>query len=152
VKPADLLFVEPRGYAGTAIMIAAVSGVPFAVLISLWFAATRQRPLVELLPSGVAAGLVFGVCFGLIMAFLFRGETTAVEVADADAFVPRLNIALSQLGYHPATHDGDFLTFKPSWQAGLAAGRIAVQLQDERAVIVGPRMYVRKLVERLETV
>jgi hypothetical protein len=57
---------------------------------------------------------------------------------------------MSQLGYHPATGDGSFLTYKPSFQAGLAAGRVSVQLRGGDAVIVGPRMYLRKLLDRLD--
>jgi hypothetical protein len=42
------------------------------------------------------------------------------------------------------------LAFRPGWQAGLLAGRILVQLRDHEVVVVGPRMYVGRLVARLE--
>ena len=144
-----LLLPEPRSYAGTAIIMGAATGLPFAILWSWLVSAMLQRSFGELLPVGVGVGLFFGVSFGITMAFFFKGKTAAVAVAEPKGFVKRLNVSLSQLGYHPATQTEDFFTYKPSFQAGLAAGRIAVQLQEGQAVIVGPKMYVEKLLQRL---
>lgn len=149
MKPSQLLLPEPRSFAGTAIMLAAITGLPFALLWTGLMAIMQGQPFGEILPLGLVAGLLFGVSFGLIMAFFLKGETATLAVEDEQAFVARLNIATSQLGYYPATQGEGFFTYKPSFQAGLAAGRISVQLQDDRAVIVGPRMYVKKLLKRL---
>jgi uncharacterized protein (DUF1501 family) len=143
------LLPEPRSYAGTAIMLGAVTGLPFAVLWTWLDSAMLQRSFGELLPVGVGVGLFFGVSFGLTMAFFLKGKTATVAVAEPKGFVNRLHVAMSQLGYHPATQIEDFFTYAPSFQAGLAAGRMAVQLQEGQAVIVGPKMYVEKLLQRL---
>src|SRR5262249_42835450 len=143
------LLPEPRSYAGTAILFGAFTALPFALMWTLLFAAMQQQSFGEILPFGLGAGLFFGVFFGLTMGFFLKGESVAVEVADRQAFVSRLNVAMAQLGYNPATQSEDFFTYKPSLQAGLAAGRIAVQLEQGRAVIVGPKMYVKKLLKRL---
>jgi hypothetical protein len=140
---------EPRSFAGTAIWLGGITALPFAIVWSLLVAIQQQRPLGEILPYGLGAGLFFGAAFGPAMAFFFRGETADVRVPDKQDFLSRLNIATSQLGYNPATESEDFLTYKPSMQAGLAAGRISVQLRGGRAVIIGPKLYVRKLIGRL---
>jgi hypothetical protein len=140
---------EPRSYASTAIMFAAITGLPFAILWSLLFASIQGVSITEVLPFGLGAGMFFGLFFGLTMAFFLKGETATVFVSDRKAFVSRLNVATSQLGYNPATQTEDFFTYKPSFQAGLAAGRIAVQLFERRAVVVGPKIYVKKLLRRL---
>jgi hypothetical protein len=108
-----------------------------------------QRSFGELLSTGIGFGFFFGVAFGLTMAFFLKGKTAAVAVEEPKDFVNRLNVVMSQLGYNPATQTEDFFTYKPSFQAGLAAGRMAVQLQEGRAVIVGPKMYVEKVLQRL---
>lgn len=149
MKAAPSLLPEPRSYAGTAILLGAITALPFAILWSLLFAAIQQQSVGEILPFGLGAGLFFGVSFGLALAFFLKGEKATVDVEDRKDFVSRLNVAMSQLGYNPATEAEDFFTYKPSFQAGLAAGRIAVQLQGRRAVIVGPKMYVKKLLTRL---
>jgi hypothetical protein len=151
MKTAHSLLPEPRSYAGTAITLGAVTALPFAILWSWLFAAMQERSFGEILPFGLGAGLFFGIFFGLAMAFFLQGETATVEVADKKGFISRLNIAMSQLGYNPATQTDDFFTYKPSFQAGLAAGRMSVQLQDGQAVVVGPKMYVNKLLKRLAT-
>jgi len=109
----------------------------------------RGESFADVLPFGLGAGMFFGLFFGITMAFFLRGATATVFVSDRNAFVSRLNVATSQLGYNPATQTEDFFTYKPSFQAGLAAGRISVQLFERRAVIVGPKMYVKKLLRRL---
>jgi hypothetical protein len=137
---------------GTAIMIGGMTSLPFAILSSWLIASMQQLSFGEILPSGIVAGLLFGFFFGLVMAFFLMGETTTIKVADKKGFVSRLNIAMAQLGYNPATQTDDFLTYKPSVQAGLAAGRISVQLTEGQAVLVGPKMYITKLRQRLATI
>jgi hypothetical protein len=132
-------------------MFFAITALPFGLLWSLLFAAMQQQSFGEILPFGLVAGLLFGLLMGLTMAFFLKGETATVDVSDERDFISRLNVAMSQLGYNPATRADDLFTYKPSFQAGLAAGRIAVQLQPGRAVVVGPKMYVRKLLKRLAT-
>ncbi|MCC7138005.1 MAG: hypothetical protein IT460_06200 [Planctomycetes bacterium] len=117
-----------------------------------WLSAViQQRSFGEFLPFGLVAGVVFGLVFGLTMARLFKSETATVEVADRKRFVSALNVATAQLGYNPASRSEDFFTYKPSFQAGWAAGRISVQIGEQRAVIVGPKMYVQKQLGRLGT-
>jgi hypothetical protein len=151
MKSAPSLLPEPRSYLGTAIMVGAITALPFAILWSLLFAVVMNRSFGEILPFGLGAGFFFGLFFGLTMGFFFKGETADIEFADKKGFVARLNVAMSQLGYNPATQSEDFFTYKPSLQAGLAAGRISVQVFENHAIVVGPRMYVKKLIQRLAT-
>lgn len=137
------------GYARTAVMLGSATALPFALVCSWLLAALANQPFGEVLPVGLAAGLLFGVIFGITMAFFLRVETVSVEFTNEAAFVARLNIAVSQMGYYPTSQSERFLVFKPSFRAGLAAGRIAVQLEEGGAVIVGPKMYVRKLIKQV---
>jgi hypothetical protein len=63
----------------------------------------------------------------------------------------RLNrsVALAQLGYSPESQGAGFVTYKPSFQAGLLAGKISMLIEESSAVIVGPKLYVEKLLARL---
>ena len=83
----------------------------------------------------------------------YWGDNTTNAYSSKVYFLGGRNTDLSTDGtiwrYNPATHTEDFFTYKPSFQAGVAAGRISVQLFEGRAVVVGPRMYVRKLLRRL---
>jgi hypothetical protein len=148
-KPTLSLLPEPRSYFGTAVMFAAMTALPFGVLWSVLFAIMMQIPIGPVLMLGLPGGAFFGILFGLTIAFSFKGETATVEILDKRRFISRLNIAMSEIGYNPATQSPDFFTFKPSLQAGLLAGRIAVQLRDGCAVMVGPKMYLQKLLKRL---
>lgn len=151
MKTAPSLLPEPRSYTATAIMLGAITALPFAILWSWLFGAIQQQSFGEILPFGLGAGFCFGLLFGLTMALFLKGETATFQVADKKGFVSRLNVVMSQLGYNLATQTDDFFTYKPSFQAGLAAGRISVQLQEGQAVVVGPKMYVEKLLKRLTT-
>src|SRR5207248_10142006 len=103
MKASPSLLPEPRSFAGTALMIGGITSLPFAILWSGLFAAMQHQSFGDILPFGLGAGLFFGVFFGLAMAFFLKGETVAVEVRDKKAFISRLNVAMSQLGYNPAS-------------------------------------------------
>jgi hypothetical protein len=130
-------------------MLGGATALPFGLLSAWLDAAITNRTFGEVVPVGLGAGLLFGLLFGLTMGFLLKVETASVRYGDNGAFLARLQVAMAQLGYHPASQDGRFFTFRPSFQTGLAAGRIAVQLREGEAVIVGPKMYVRKLLEKV---
>lgn len=150
MRTTPLFSVEPRSFAGTAVMIGSITSIPFALLWSWLFAAMQQSSFGEVLPFGLFAGLLFGFLFGPVMASFFKGETATVQFVDRKRFVTTLHGALSQLGYHPGTDHGDFITYRPSLQAGLLAGRISVHLGDEEAVMVGPKIYIERLLQRLD--
>lgn len=143
---------EPRSFAGTAWMLGAITVLPFGPLSS-WVVAASQRwwSFGQIFPFGLVAGALFGLLFGVAMACFLEGETATVEVADTRRFLAALSVATAQLGYNPASRLEDFFTYKPSFQAGWAAGRISVQIGEQRAVIVGPKLYVKKLLGRLGT-
>jgi hypothetical protein len=149
MNPTASRLPEPRSYAGTAIVLAGLTALPFGVLWSWLFSAMRHRSFGETLPFGLIAGLLFELCFGLGRAVLFQGATTTVDVSDRKGFVATLNVAAAQLGFHPVSTSDGFFTFKPSFQSGPAAGGISDQLTEGHAVLVGPGMYVQNLIRRL---
>ena len=149
MKTAPAGLTEPRSFVGTACVLGALTALPFALFMTAWAVAVQEVPLRAAVPAATGAGLLFGAIFGLVMACFLKGETATVEVADSMEFVSRVNVATSQIAYYPSSVSEGFFTYKPSFQAGLAAGRISVQLREGQAVIVGPRMYVNALLKRL---
>ena len=133
--------MQPRSYFGTFSIIFAVTALPFAILMS-WVTETSIQ-------KNIMGGIMFGLLFGLIMAVFMKGETISVTFQDKKTFLERLHILLAEIGYHPETQTETFLTFKPSFQDGLLAGRISVQVESNSVTIVGPTMYVKKLQKRL---
>jgi hypothetical protein len=148
VQPTNVLS-EPRSFLGTAVVFASITALPFGLLGGVVFSLATDAPLSRVLPSWLFSGLAFGVLFGSMMAARFRGET-AVVCANAGArLLPRLDVATAELGYFPASRSDGYYTYRPSFQAGLLAGRISVCMGEKEATIVGPRVYVRRLLKRL---
>jgi|GEM_PF-1401683 hypothetical protein len=141
--------LQPRSYLGVASMIFGVTALPFALLWAFLMGSMPDSSFGEMLPVAIPAGLAFGFFMGLILAIFMRGDTITVPFQNAQEFVSRINVAMSQIGYNPATSAADFLTFKPSFQAGFLSGRMSVVLQGNRATVVGPAMYVKKLARSL---
>jgi hypothetical protein len=148
-KPFRSLLPLPRSYAATAIMFGTIMGTVLAIPLC-GLLVSSQGSFREILLIGLGPSMLIGLAFGLTNASLFKGETATVDVEDVKGFVSRLNVAMSQLGYNPASQTEEFFVYKPSLKAGLAAGRIAVQLYEGQAVIVGPKIHVKKLLERLQ--
>lgn len=137
--------LQPRSYLGTASMIFGVTALPFALLAGWLMSSGTGTPFGAVLVFTIPGGLMFGLLFGLTMAAFLKGVTITVNVRDKDEFVSQINVAMSQIGFNPATASGNFLTFKPSFQAGLLSGNFSVAIQGNKATIVGPGMYVKKL-------
>jgi len=95
-------------------------------------------------------GLFFVLSIGVGMAFSMKAVTISVTFRDKKAFLSRLNIVLAEIDYHPVSQTESFLTYKPSFQAGLLAGRISVQIDDNSATLVGPNWYIKKLQKWLQ--
>jgi len=141
--------LQPRSYFGTASMLFGVTSLPFALGFGFLMSLQTGTPFGRMLTVSIPAGLMFGLLFGLIMAAFLKGRTVTVSVCDRDDFFSRINVAMSQIGFNPATDSGNFLTFKPSFQAGLMSGRFSVVIQGEKATIVGPSMHLKKIEKRL---
>lgn len=141
--------LQPRSYLGVASQIFGLTSLPFGLLWAWLFSLQMGLSFGHVLRVGIPAGLVFGLLMGLILGAFLRGVTITVAVRGRDQFLTRINIAMSQIGYNPATESADFLTFKPSFQAGLMSGRISVVIQGSTATIVGAATHVKKLKKAL---
>jgi hypothetical protein len=140
---------EPRSFAGLALRLGALAFLPFALLMAWLGSLLTGYEFAQALPFALAGGVVFGTLFGVNNARFLRVETVTVEVEDARAFLARVNVAAAQLGYYPTAATEEYRGYEPSFLTGWAAGGIAVQLLGRQAVIVGPRVFVEKVVERL---
>ena len=141
--------MQPRGYFATFFMLAATTGLPFAVLWSCFVGSLMGRSFGEVfVHEGLATGLAVGGLGGAILAFRFRAITMTLPVgADPDAFLSRVTLRLAGLGYHPEAPVGHAYTFRPSFYVGRAAGRITVVVEPTScdAIILGPVMHLSAL-------
>lgn len=141
--------LQPRSYLGVASMIFVFSALPFALMMGWFTSMTTGAPFGKELALALPGGMGFGLAMGLICALFLRGRTISVSFADRDKFVSRINVALSEIGFNPATASGNFLSFKPSLQAGFLSGRISVVIQGSTATIVGAAWHIKKLQKRV---
>ena len=142
--------IQPRGFWGTFLFIAAITGLPFTLLWSAFFALFMGWDFgLVLRLGGIWAGLGFGLLFGFVMAFSLKAVTISRAYEDKATFLSRLNIILAELDYHPEFQSENFLSYKPSLYAGLLSGKISVQLHQNSATIVGPSTYIRKIEKRI---
>lgn len=149
MKPPPTALAQPRGFLGIALRIGALAFLPFALFMSWLVSTVFGLEFGQVLPFGLCGGIVFSSVFGLSNARFLQVETLTLEVADVRDFLARVNVATSQLGFYPAAQCGDFHTYAPSFQTGWAAGHVSVQLAAGQATLVGPRVFVQQIVERI---
>ncbi|MGP1384833.1 MAG: hypothetical protein ACTS2F_14805 [Thainema sp.] len=142
--------MEPRGFWGTLTTTSAALSLLFTLLLSSLFSLVMGVSFGFALPFGIWIGIAFGVSFGFTTAFLLKVKTVSVVIQNRKTFVARMNIKLAELDYHPEHQFEDFWTYKPSFQAGLLAGRLSIQLEQHSATIIGPSVYVNKLRKRIQ--
>jgi hypothetical protein len=96
-------------------------------------------------PVGVCGGIAVGLLVGAMGAFSARAITLTLPVApNRAAFLTQATLRLAEAGYHPETVIEDAYTFRPSFAAGRAAGRITVVVEQGDATILGPAAHVRR--------
>jgi hypothetical protein len=128
--------MNPRGYLATATMFGTITALPFGLLFSL----LTNIPV----EAGLIAGIFFGLLFGPFMAIFFRGMRVRLPATNA-RFDGLLQQAMAEFGYYLESQIGSSMTFKPSFQAGLLAGRITITKAADGVDVFGPAFYVKKL-------
>jgi hypothetical protein len=100
----------------------------------------------------IVSGLALGAVVGVMIAPFYRDVTRVLRVTDREAFLSCLHIAIGQMPfYEPGTQTAQFLTFRrrPRWTE-TCVGPIFVQVELERATIVGPKTHVAELLKLLK--
>ena len=135
-----------RGYRGLLGLFVFVLLV--ATIFSLLYVVIDQESFWEHFPTGLFVGFIAIIS---INAAALTGETAILEVGDRSAFVSQVNTATSEMGYSPATQTEDFFVYKPSswFKTEAFAWPISLHLHDKQAVIVGPKMLIKRLLKRL---
>ena len=141
--------MKPRGYFATFVRIFSKTFLPAAIIWSILFALGMGFEFKKVLPYGILVGIGFGLVFGLIMAILIRGIKVIISFEDRQSFIDKINITLAEIGYYLENQTKNFMEFKPSSRAGSSVGRIFVILEDKKSTIVGPVIYVKKLLKLL---
>ena len=146
--------MKPRGFWYIFFRIAIILGPLFVFLCTLLISFMIMKGL----ESGqiLRASIMFGIAFMFLVvavvltAFAIKAIVISVTFQDRKAFLSRLNVVLAEIGYHPESQTESFLTYKPSLLAGLLAGRISAQIDDNSATLVGPNWYIKKLQKWLQ--
>lgn len=133
--------MKTRGYFATVINLFVFTSLPFSILMAI-FSGTP-------IGSTLIPGVVFGLIFGFIGALFLKGDKITIPLDNKDKTISKVNIRLAEIGYHPETQTENFLTFKPSFQAGLLAGKISIQVEVNSLTIIGPRIYLKKLIKEV---
>ena len=133
--------VQPEGRLRTFLLFSVVSGILFAVLYGTAMHAVNGMPL----SGAVASGILFGLLFGGAMTWVMKTETYRAPVTDRQDFLYRTNTMLAKIGYVQESGSDAFFTYKPTFRAGLLAGKITITLGRDEAAIVGPAMHLKRL-------
>jgi hypothetical protein len=124
--------MDPKGY--------------FATAAQFWFVSTIGFGL---LTWSIVAGAAFGIIFGGIMGILFREETYTLSFEDKSDFIADTNVAIIQIGYKAEEATENMMRYKPGFQAGILAGDIVVIFKGKKASVVGPQIYIKKVVKKI---
>jgi hypothetical protein len=142
--------VKSPGYWLTATKLSVVSGLPFAVLWSYFFALGMHEPfLAVLFPVGTACGAAFGAIFGALVAVRVAPTALVLEssIPFDDFMTLSVNILL-RIGYRETGRTTDTIIFKPSLRLGLLAGQIVIVSGQDQVTVRGPAAHVARF-ERL---
>jgi hypothetical protein len=123
--------------------------IPALVLAPL-FAWSRgsEDPL-----SNLSLGLVCSLITWLFIAvFHLNREKIVVTIADRRTFLAQARILLDEMGYETIAQSADSLTTRPRFNAYLLGGGLRVEVDGNRANLIGPKISAEILRHRLRLV
>ena len=98
--------------------------------------------------TAVGGWMGFITVLSSLLALMGMKQTISVPVYDRNAFLYRVNSAISGLRYRPSRQGDNLLVFKPPGVAVLAE-KITVRLGANSAAITAPRSLLKKIREQL---
>lgn len=143
---------EPRSFFGIALRLAALVYVPLAAVLTtglLLFGELFGWDEAFCLVAGPGMAVGGSLLFGLMNATALRAVTRMVPASDARAVLAQINLAAARLGFTPVWGADGFHVYQPAFLTGWAAGTLAVQFHDQFAAVVGPRVFVTRLLATL---
>lgn len=118
----------------------AIPAVGFAALVVAWQGAPRMT-MGHLLP-----GLLCSLGVWLVVAVLhFRQARFRVAVANPAAWLEEVRARLLQMGYAVRLQTDRRLVVEPRFSSLLFGEGIGVVIKDGTAVVLGPRLYLKRL-------
>ena len=144
--------MRPRGLAAHWIMTSLWTGPMWGCGTAGFFAVMTGERFTRVIPTFAVGGALFGLMMGAFTALRTRAVSETLTLDEnLDAFLSRLTLRLAELDFYPETTVGSAYTYKPSWMAGIAAGRITIAVDRSSATILGPALHVRKLLRAMRT-
>lgn len=149
------LEVPRRSFLADSLAVGAVGFILFGLGFS-WLAA-RSSPFGEsfteiLWSTGVWAGLMFGVPFGLAMAFVLRPHVSSFDIESPEVFRSRLNEALRRARLTIKQDAGNEILLCPTRKAALPILKeetALIQVSGNRVTIIGGRLTASRLRKKL---
>ena len=150
-----LLEVPHRSFLADFLAVGALGFILFGLGFS-WLAA-RSSPLGEsfteiLWSTGVWSGLMFGVPFGLAMAFVLRPHASSFAIESPEVFRSRLNEALRRARLTIKQDAGSEILLHPIRKAPLPILKeetALIQVSGNRVTMTGGRLTVSRLRKKL---
>ncbi len=127
-------------------ILAAFAGV--VGLLALMLAWLRGLPLTD--PTNLSLAVLCGLIAGLfVTVFHFKREDVVLPVKDARGFLADCRAALDDLGYVVHERANGELASRPSYRSWLLGGTMLVSAGGTHGRIVGPKVFVEMLRQRM---
>jgi hypothetical protein len=142
-------WLDPRGFLSYAVLVLMMSVVTFGIGWSYFMSVALGKPFIWILPGGILVGLLFGLITGPLTGVFAAVRKVSIESADPLNALGQIAMLMAELGYFGSFQGEGVSTYKPSFQAGLLAGRITIRQHHGVIEVIGPRYYVWRLTSRL---
>jgi|GEM_PF-2122307 len=74
-----------------------------------------------------------------------KRRTIKLPFVSKEEFMNKITIFLFQIGYTQDFKSDNFFSYKPSFEGGILAGRINITINQNEAIIDGPKINMLKL-------
>ncbi|MCK9319907.1 hypothetical protein [Methanoculleus sp.] len=125
---------KPRSETSIFITLFAITALPFGISMYIILG-------LNILITGIS----FGILFALFMTPLLKTDKKIIHLTSKNTITKIKEKLIIDLGYTIEYESKNLYIFKPTFHAGLIAGRISITINQKTATITGPKLYVTKI-------
>jgi hypothetical protein len=146
MRPTSIFLLALRIILWSGLFVILLTGLAIGVAYGL----TWLQESEDFAGTNLSLGIVCGLVAALFMiVFHLRRETMHFPFSEREVFVQRLTHILHDLGYEVIGQSRDQVRFQPAFTAFLLGGTVSVKLEAAISTIVGPRVTLEILRQRL---
>jgi hypothetical protein len=150
VESESISLPEPKSYLSIALLLSFLFGFPVFTFLPIIVVIVLRDHVWTTILLGASIGIAYGLLFGSIVAIFYKGVRINIKFSDKNIFKSWLTHAAMNIDFKCGKEYDNIFIYWMNGKIPVGYGKIYIQVENDHAIIVGPRRFVNKLLIRFE--